>query len=276
MFDSLESFTLGKPNLLSDPITGSEDQYSELFRKIEQHVIDNCPNPDRIGCLSSDELTALVRHPETFNLQDERYVHIFRCAECAREIKTFREEYEIIPIAAKETQQLYASPAPFTKDTRGVGTLRSGDRFSLFTLLATAVASLCVGAMFAWFLMRPHAGNSPGSIASLQQISEVIDLSSFSTTRGVPANLPQVVLFREAGSFLIELPPLSPSGRYHVALLQNDSDELAAADGTTRVLDGRSELPVSLPLTALSPGSYRLAVRSEHDSAPYFYAASVR
>jgi hypothetical protein len=262
--------------LLSDPIAGSEDQYSELFRKIEQHVIDNCPNPDRIGCFSSDELKALVRHPEKFDLQDQKYVHIFRCAECAQEIKAFRDEYEAGRIEAHETQKQPVSSASFPKDTSGVGTLKSGDRFGLFTLLATAVASLCVGATFAWFLLRPHAGSLTGASASPQQTSEILDLSSFSTTRGVPVNSPQVVLFREAGSFLIELPPLSPAGKYHVALLQNDSNELVAADGSTRMIDGRTELPVSLPLTTLQPGSYRLAIRGDHDSAPYFYAARVR
>jgi hypothetical protein len=257
--------------LLSDPIAGSEDQYSELFRKIEQHVISNSPNPERIGCFSSDELKTLVRHPEKFNLQDEKYVHIFRCSECAREIKTFRQEYETGRVAAEEERETPVSPA--WSDKSGVGNLKSGNRFGLFTLVATAVASLCVGATFAWFVLQPHSGVPSGA---LQQTSEVLDLTGFSTTRGAPAITPQVVLFREASSFIIELPPLSPEGNYHVALLQNDSDELVAADGSTRVLDGKTELLVSLPLTTISPGDYRLAIRGEHDSAPYFYAARVR
>lgn len=247
-----------------DPLPSSEEQFSALFQKIEQHVIDNCPNPDRIGCFTSDELKALVHHPEQFNLQDQKYIHLFRCAECTREIKTFREEYERERAAKSVAASQSTAKLP-----------RISPRFGIAETTAIAFASICLGALIAWQLLTPK-GPGPASQPSVEShAAQILDLTSLSTTRGAN-NTAQLVIFRDANTFVIELPALSPVGTYHVSIVGDTEDELAAADGIAKVVDGKTELSVSLAVKSIPPGTYRLALRSQQDSAPYYYPAVIR
>jgi hypothetical protein len=66
-----------------------------LFDKLEEYVLEHYPNPERIGCLNHETLSTLVDAPENLDLADQKYLHIFRCAECTRELielRRIREE----------------------------------------------------------------------------------------------------------------------------------------------------------------------------------------
>jgi hypothetical protein len=81
---------------------------------------------------------------------------------------------------------------------------------------------------------------------------------------------------KDANQLVVELPPLSPPGRYQVTLRHNDGDVLVSADGIASVNDGRPELRISWNLARLSSGTYRLGLRGEQDSAPYLYPIQLR
>lgn len=61
-----------------------------LFDKMQEHVLEHCPNPERIGCLDNATLSAFVEAPGKLDLSDPKYLHILKCAECTRELIEFR------------------------------------------------------------------------------------------------------------------------------------------------------------------------------------------
>lgn len=66
-----------------------------LFDKLEEYVLEHYPNPQRIGCLDHDTLTTFVETPQNLDLADPKYLHIFKCRECTRdlmELRRMREE----------------------------------------------------------------------------------------------------------------------------------------------------------------------------------------
>jgi hypothetical protein len=66
-----------------------------LFERLQEHVLEDYPNPDRVGCLDRATLIAFVEAPGELDLEDPKYLHVFRCAECTRdlmELRRLREE----------------------------------------------------------------------------------------------------------------------------------------------------------------------------------------
>jgi hypothetical protein len=232
-------------------IRGSEDQDAALFRQIEQYVLDHYPNPTRKDCLSSETLRLIVNEPETLDLQDPKYQHIMECAECLREVIGFRE--------ARQTQVL----------SQPTGRLKRAHRLSVLTLGATAAACLLGGVAIGTHIRRDAAP----SVRDVR--SEVLDLSRDVTARGVENSQP-ALLMKDANQLVVELPPLSPPGRYQVTLRHNDGDVLVSADGTASANDGTLELWINWNLAKLPSGTYRLGLRGEQDSAPYLYPIQLR
>jgi hypothetical protein len=69
-----------------------DENDTQLFEMLQGYVLENYPNPDRNNCLDAPTLEAFVYAPETLDLGDEKFLHIFKCAECTRELKAHREE----------------------------------------------------------------------------------------------------------------------------------------------------------------------------------------
>jgi hypothetical protein len=66
-----------------------------LFERLQEHVLEQYPNPDRVGCFARATLIAFVETPAKLDLEDPKYLHVFRCAECTRdlmELRRLREE----------------------------------------------------------------------------------------------------------------------------------------------------------------------------------------
>jgi hypothetical protein len=232
-------------------IRGSEDPDAALYRQLEQYVLDHYPNPTRKDCLDSEILKSVVYEPETLDLQDPKYQHIMECAECMREVIGFRE--------ARQMQVL----------TQPTGRLKQVHRLRVLTLGATAAACLLGGVAIGTHIRR----DSGPSVREVR--SEVLDLSRDVTARGVENSQP-ALLMKDANQLVVELPPLSPPGRYQVTLRHNDGDVLVSADGTASANDGKLELRISWDLAALPSGTYRLGLKGEQDSAAYLYPIQLR
>jgi hypothetical protein len=71
-------------------IRGSEDPDAALLRQMEQYVLKHYSNPNRTGCLDSQTLKLLVYEPLSLEFRDAKYLHVMECAECMREVITFR------------------------------------------------------------------------------------------------------------------------------------------------------------------------------------------
>jgi hypothetical protein len=72
----------------------SRNNYDEndhyLFDKLQDYVLKNYPNPQRVGCLDRETLSAFVEDPGKLDLADPKYLHIFHCAECTRDLMCLR------------------------------------------------------------------------------------------------------------------------------------------------------------------------------------------
>lgn len=71
-----------------------DENDTRLFEELEKYVLEHYPNPQRIGCLDRAILERFVETPEDLDLTDPRFLHIFKCAECSRELRDLRRVRE--------------------------------------------------------------------------------------------------------------------------------------------------------------------------------------
>ena len=79
---------------------------TRLFDALETYILSHYPNPERVGCLEHDLLRRFVETPEQLDLGDPKYLHVFKCAECTRELRDLRRIRE-----ARIQQDVGGSPA---------------------------------------------------------------------------------------------------------------------------------------------------------------------
>jgi hypothetical protein len=71
-----------------------DDNDTALFERLQEQVLKNCPNPERIGCPPHAILEAFVESPATVTPDDLNGLHILKCAECTRELIDLRRNRE--------------------------------------------------------------------------------------------------------------------------------------------------------------------------------------
>jgi hypothetical protein len=72
-----------------------DDDDTLLFEKLQEHVLEKYPNPERIGCIDHATLKTWVNSPERLDLSDLKYLHVLKCADCTRvliELRRLRNE----------------------------------------------------------------------------------------------------------------------------------------------------------------------------------------
>jgi hypothetical protein len=249
-------------------IRGSEDPDSALFRQMEQYVLDHYPNPTRTGCPDSQTLKLLVYEPLTLEFRDAKFLHVMECAECMREVIAFRKTRVAETDAATPLRSAVPISSTRTSASSSPPPLRMPRRFGALALGATAAACVVGGVVIGAHLKPPTTHE-----AGLR--SEVVDLSRDGTTRGIEKG-PQSLLTKDVGELILELPPLSPEGRYRVMLQSENGEAAVSGAGIAKMQNGKTDLPVMMNLSGLSSGDYRLAIQGEHDSAPYYYPVVLR
>ena len=248
-------------------IRGSEGPDAALFRQMEQYVLDHYPNPNRTGCPDSQTLKLLVYEPQSLEFGDAKFLHVMECAECMREVIAFRnarmaETGAPTPVESampRSSMRISASSLP---------PLRFHRRFGVLALGATAAACIVAGVVIGTHL-RPAAIHEAGFR------SEVVDLSRDGTTRGIQKE-PQSLLTKDVGELILELPPLSPEGRYRITFHSENGEATASGAGIAKTQNGKIELPVMMNLSGLPSGNYKLALQGDLDSAPYYYPVVLR
>jgi len=71
-----------------------DDNDTALFERLQQQVLKNCPNPDRVGCPAHAILEAFIESPAGLTLEDLNGLHILKCAECTRDLIELRRKRE--------------------------------------------------------------------------------------------------------------------------------------------------------------------------------------
>ena len=230
-----------------------------LFEKLQEHVLEHYPNPDRVGCLDRSTLIAFVEAPGKLDLEDPKYLHVFRCAECTRELIELRRlrEERILQAAIRPSQH--------------------GSRWWWYAGIAASVAvvAVLIG------VSRKHYTNQPVETAqSGAPVSVSVDLSADGLARdggGSDAPAP-VPLPRRVIDLRLVLPYYSPAGNYRVTVSRGQSQNQVEASGSAlaTVQGSHTELRVRLDLGHLTPGSHYLATAREGDGAPYYYPLTIR
>jgi hypothetical protein len=249
-------------------IRGSEDPDTALFRQMEQYVLEHYPNPNRTSCLDSQTLKLLVYEPLSLEFPDAKFLHVMECAECMREVIAFRKTRVAETGAATPLGSAIPNSSTRTSASSSSPPLRMHRRFGALALGATAAACVVGGVVIGTHL-KPPATHDAGFR------SEVVDLSRDGTTRGIEKG-PQSLLTKDVGELILELPPLSPEGRYRVTLQSENGQAAVSGAGIAKTQNGKTELPVTMNLSGLPSGNYKLAIQGDHDSAPYYYPVVLR
>lgn len=238
-----------------------EDDDQVLFERLQEHVLEKYPNPDRIGCIDRETLKVWVSSPEKLDLSDPKYLHVLKCAECTRELIELRKE--------RNDKRGRVQVPPVLKEKSN----RAGRRW--VGSVVTLVCCLGIAGVAYW---RIHLPGSTSEQAEVTPLGETIDLSQAGTTRGgETSTVPPVVLPRRVVSAHILLPYFSPGGRYVVSVTKDRNGASAKAEGSAvaSVNGSHADLTVRLDLRNLVAGTYYLATTHEGDRASYYYPLTV-
>jgi hypothetical protein len=240
----------------------SQDDQNDtfLFEKLQEHVLENYPNPDRIGCFDHATLETWVFHPERLDLSDPKYLHVLKCAECTRELLELRKLKNDRGSASK-AQSVTEQP-----------------RSSRWPLAIAAILLFCIAvAGVTYWRIQSQAASTMGITAD--PVAMTIDLSQAGTTRGgETSTVPPVALPRRVITAHVLLPYFSPGGKYVVSVTmdRNGGHTKAEGQGIANINGFHADLSVSLDLRALPRGTYYLATTHQGDQASYYYPLTVR
>ena len=104
-----------------------DDNDTRLFNALEAYIRLHYPNPGRTGCLDRDVLRCIVETPEQLDLADSKFLHVFKCAECTRELGRLRRLRD-----ARIQQDCGGSPALSNAGTGPIPKWRRRIRASTF------------------------------------------------------------------------------------------------------------------------------------------------
>ena len=239
-----------------------DDDDTLLFVKLQEHVLEKHPNPERVGCIDDAILQTWVYSPQKLDLSDPKYLHVLKCAECTRELIELRKRRneERGRVGALET----------ARESKG----SAGRRWA--GIAAILVCCVAVAGVAYW---RIHSPTLTSQTVPAIPVAVTIDLSQAGTTRGnETSTVPPVSLPRRVIAAHILLPYYSPGGKYVVSVTtdRNGASEKATGGAVASVQGFHADLTVTLDLRVLPPGTYFLATTHEGDPASYFYPLSVK
>lgn len=245
-------------------LQSDDDDDALLFKKLQEHVLERHPNPERIGCIDPATLKAWVYSPQKLHLSDRKYLHVLQCAECTRELIELRKQRNEESSRPSPTGAIVATTAKGPVEWRWAG--------------IAAILILCVaaGGLTYW---RIHSRILVSRNVSATPLGETIDLSKAGTTRGgETSTVAPVMLPRRVVKARILLPYFSPGGKYvvWVTMDRKGSPAKAEGEGTASVSGFHADLTVTLDLRNLPEGTYYLATTHEGDQASYYYPLSIR
>ena len=242
------------------PFSQDDQDDTLLFEKLQEHILEKYPNPDRIDCIDHATLKTWVYAPQNLDLSDPRYLHVLKCTECTREL-----------IELRRLRNRQTLPA-----TAGVPSRpRSAANWRWAVIASVLLCCLAAAGLFYW---RKQSVTTQSQDAQALPVAETIDLSRAGTTRGSDTSSALAVdLPRRIINAHVILPYYSPGGNYVVSITtdRGDASGKAAGRAVANVRGIHPDLTVTLDMRRLPPGTYFLATTHEGDPASYFYPLSV-
>jgi hypothetical protein len=237
-----------------------DDDDTLLFEKLQEHVLEKYPNPERIGCIDRATLKEWVYTPEKLDLSNPKYMHVLKCAECTRELIELRQ----LRNAQSERANL--------------GVISRSVHAADWRWAAFASVLLCCLVGVGVFYWRTHSVDMSAQVAESTPVAATIDLSQAGTTRGTDTStVPVGVLPRRRVTAHVVLPNFSPGGNYVISVTtdRGGASEKATGRAVANVQGFHADLTVALDLRSLPPGTYFLATTHQGDPASYFYPLTV-
>lgn len=71
-----------------------DDNDTALFERLQERVLSDYPNPERIGCPPPSVLEEFVSSPFRVSMEQLKDLHILKCAECTRDLIRLRNMKE--------------------------------------------------------------------------------------------------------------------------------------------------------------------------------------
>jgi len=234
-----------------------DEDDSLAFKRWEDHVLKNYPNPQRIGCPDHETLRTFVETPRKVGVEELHGNHITRCAECARDLIELRR--------LREERLRQSAPVPVLSSWWG-------------WKAAVAVASLCVMFVVVTVVWRTQFAGQKRSSQDGEIAEVTVDLSAEGVIRGSEgARADKVIsLPRRLVDLHLILPYYSPAGEYRITVAQDRNSGPLRSQRTIGSAQGaHTELRVRLDLRGLSAGRYYLGTKHDDESTTYFYPFTV-
>lgn len=241
------------------PFSNNDENDTLLFDTLQDYVLEHYPNPQRIGCLDRQTLEEFVSSPENLDLAGPQYLHVFKCAECTRDLMALRQGRQITDIPQLPSALLPA--------------IHSGSRRWMIWAGALAFGCVLLVIGLGWRSQLRSARKEE------QAVSEAIDLSQSGESRGSQATSPGgYALPRKLIDLHVTLPYYSPPGAYRVSVATDRKLASVKTEGRAVATSqgAATSLSVRLDLRPLPPGRYYLATTYVGDSAAYFYSLKLK
>jgi hypothetical protein len=204
----------------------SASEIEQLRRVFQEAVLNDFPNPDRLGC-PSDETVLKAIAAKTLPLSDPAWQHTARCSPCFREVKAFETEAKN---ASKRWRAALAIGAVVLVST---ALLIFRDRFStrLPAGVETATMDLRRYTAFRNDGEKPNDGRAP------------------------------VVLIRGHLTVSVLLPVGAEAGRYEYKVLNDGLQMVLSGEGDARFENQAAKLIARLNTDNLPGGHYSFWLR---------------
>jgi hypothetical protein len=206
-----------------------EQKYNRIAAAVQQTILQNFPNPDRVGCPGEVKLREVAARKTIIEV--DSWEHITHCSPCYGE---FLAEKERLRGAQRKTR------------TRA--------------LAAAALLAILIG-LTAYLLRQKPASE----VAEIRPEPATLDLKESSGVRGDAKALEKAlpVLPRRKLELTVVLPFGSEAGRYQFRLVDAEGRVLTSGEATATITSGTTAMKTTLDTSALREGDYRFAIREQ-------------
>ncbi len=209
----------------------SEEKYNRIAAAVRRTILENFPNPDRVGCPGDGKVREVASRRTI--IEDDDWQHITHCSPCYAEFLEVKEEVR-----------------------------RSGARARTLGLIGGTVVIL-LAALFGYrYVAGPRI---PEHTASVAFEPATLNLSDSSVSRGgESADQKSVpVLPRRPLYLTIILPFGSEPGDYQFELVNKDGRVLKTGDATATLRNSATSLKTRLNAGDYPIGDYRIGIRQQ-------------
>lgn len=211
----------------------SEREELHILDVLNRGLLKEFPNPDRVGCPSSDVLKRIASREMPLSEAEKWLDHLGSCSPCYRDFLQLKSAHR-----ARRRR----------------------------TLLAIAASVLFLASLAGWVLLRNQKQPLVAQTAAL-------DLRNRSLTRGGESNpiAPPLAVDRSVKHLTVYLPLGSADGPYDIRITATAAGAVFTTTGMASLKDGITSLEAAVDLSSTPPGQYVLEVRrpeSEWNSYP--------